>query len=371
MTNGGHSKKTSNDNDEKEDDNNENKDDQPAARAPSGGNRPHKTRATVSRSSQEGDSPERIVRRVGRPRKYHKTGPNDDNVSNSKKRSFSKVASPLSDPETPRQAKRQSREFPTKETPPSRMGSRSATRAQQNSPGGSFASDDSDDDDVYNAVDLISESEEEEPKLEKVEERMIIDSEEENDLHLDISLPNSPILHRSELPEFKLADGLFLSDVPFFEEQLSRGEAISAEDVASWNATEAFPRSRSEDRTTSTRKSKPRVRFQDVNTSDSSSSTSDDQIEYFPDLLMEHDRLDVSFRKMVEVDGEEILSGGSDGSGSYWDFRGSDDFELRSPGAVQTKDYVDSAGSSGSSGSSSGYESRFLNEQTDGNNTDC
>jgi hypothetical protein len=230
------------------------------------------------------------------------------------------------------------------------MGSRSATKAQQNSPGGSLISDDSDDDDVYNAVDLISESEDEEPSVEKLEERLIIDSEEENDLCLDISLPSSPILHRSDLSEFKLADGLFLSDVPFFEEQLSRGEAISAQDVASWNATEAFPRSRSEDLNT---KSKPRVRFQDVGSSDSSSSTSDDQLEFFPDLIMEQDRLDASFRQMIEND--DLRSGGSDGSGSYWDYRG-DDFA----GDVQMEN-----SSTGSSGSSSGYESGFFTKERD------
>lgn len=72
------------------------------------------------------------------------------------------------------------------------------------------------DDDVYNRVDLISDSEEDEPNIEHLEERNIIESEEADDLdtapaHLETALDG--------WEGFELEDGLFLEDVPFFHER--------------------------------------------------------------------------------------------------------------------------------------------------------
>lgn len=71
------------------------------------------------------------------------------------------------------------------------------------------------DSDVYNHVDLISESEEGEPNVEQVEERNIIESEEADDLNT-----TSANIEASDGWEgLELDDGLFLEDVPFFDEQ--------------------------------------------------------------------------------------------------------------------------------------------------------
>ena len=77
------------------------------------------------------------------------------------------------------------------------------------------------DDDVYNRVDLISDSEEDDPNVEQVEERNIIESEEADDLN------TAPA--KSEVSDgwegFELDDGLFLEDVPFFDEQYGRTDS--------------------------------------------------------------------------------------------------------------------------------------------------
>ena len=77
------------------------------------------------------------------------------------------------------------------------------------------------DDDVYNGVDMISESGEDEPNVEHVEERNIIESEETDGLN------NVPAKFESSdgWEGFELDDNLFLEDFPFFDEQYSRTDA--------------------------------------------------------------------------------------------------------------------------------------------------
>lgn len=71
------------------------------------------------------------------------------------------------------------------------------------------------DDDVYNRVDLISDSDEDEPTLEQLEEKNIIDSEEAE------ALDTAPAyLEASDGWEgFELEDGLLLEDIPLFDER--------------------------------------------------------------------------------------------------------------------------------------------------------
>ena len=70
------------------------------------------------------------------------------------------------------------------------------------------------DDDVYNRVDLISESEEDEPNIERLEERNIIKSEEADDF-----ITASANLEATDgCDRFELGDGSFLEDIPFFDE---------------------------------------------------------------------------------------------------------------------------------------------------------
>ena len=77
------------------------------------------------------------------------------------------------------------------------------------------------DDDVYNHVDLISDSEEDEPNVEQVEERNIIESEEADDLETG----PANLEASDEWEGFELEDGLFLEDIPFFDEQYGRTDS--------------------------------------------------------------------------------------------------------------------------------------------------
>lgn len=77
------------------------------------------------------------------------------------------------------------------------------------------------DDDVYNRVDMISDSEEYESKVEHVEERNIIESEETDGLN---NVPTN--LEASDGWEgLELDDGLSLEDFPFFDEQYGRTDS--------------------------------------------------------------------------------------------------------------------------------------------------
>lgn len=77
------------------------------------------------------------------------------------------------------------------------------------------------DSDVYNHVDLISESEEGEPNVEQVEERNIIESEEAHDLNTT----SANIEASDDWEGFELDGGLFLEEVPFFDEQYCRTDS--------------------------------------------------------------------------------------------------------------------------------------------------
>ena len=77
------------------------------------------------------------------------------------------------------------------------------------------------DDDVYNRVDLISDSEEDEPEVEHVEERNIIESEEAD------GLGTAPAIFEASdgWEGFELDRGLSLEDIPFFDEQYGRTDS--------------------------------------------------------------------------------------------------------------------------------------------------
>lgn len=94
-----------------------------------------------------------------------------------------------------------------------------------------------DDDDDYNGVDLISDSEEEEPTVEQLEEKVIIESEEEYDSNCRTP-PVLPSISSDGWPGFELEGDLFLSDVPYFDEQIGRTDpSILAEEIEIFNTT--------------------------------------------------------------------------------------------------------------------------------------
>ena len=205
------------------------------------------------------------------------------------------------------------------------------------------------DDEEYNAVDFISDSEEEEPRVEQLEEKMIIDSEEANES--DEKAPGplaAPNASSVEWEGFDLDDGIFLADVPFFDDEIGRtepnvlGSEIDVHDINALCTGTPLP--------SPTRR---RVRFADAEqhrSSNSSTYTSDAEDDVFPDLFLQQDSLDPYFRLLIENDNDagdgNIVS---DAEGSCWDLDDHENFELEKHGLAE---------SSGSAcGSSSGYES--------------
>jgi len=98
------------------------------------------------------------------------------------------------------------------------------------------------DDDDYNAVDMISDSDEGDPSVEKLEERAIIQSVEADD---DTALPS--ILKSTadgadqRWGGFDLDDGLFMADIPYFDEQIGRTDAsVLASDAQLFNSASVF-----------------------------------------------------------------------------------------------------------------------------------
>lgn len=208
------------------------------------------------------------------------------------------------------------------------------------------------DDDDYNGVDLISDSDEGEPDLEKLEERMIIDSEEENEE--TVFPPPSPFYAQDTSSDhwqgFHFDDGLFTSDVPFFDDQIGHIDSEPAATVPSSDST-TVPRHRSSSSPPPAR----RVRFADdivdgFNGAISTASSANDDI--FPDLFLNQDSLDPAFRQLIENDNDDHRQELIDAGLPFWDAEEGEDFQLEKHGLED--------GTSSEAGSSSGYESRFF-----------
>jgi len=206
------------------------------------------------------------------------------------------------------------------------------------------------DDDDYNGVDLISDSDEGEPDLEKLEERMIIDSEEENE-KIIFPLPSpfyAPGTSSDDWQGFQLDDGLFTSDVPFFDDQIGHIESEHFATVPNSDST-TVPRQRSSSSPPPAR----RVRFADdltggFNETISTASSANDDI--FPDLFLNQDSLDPAFRQLIENDNDDHRQELIDAGLAFRDAEEVDDFQLEKHGLEDC--------SSSEAGSSSGYESR-------------
>ena len=191
-----------------------------------------------------------------------------------------------------------------------------------------IATTDNSDDDDYNGVDLINDSEEEEPQVEQFEEQNIIESEEEN-----CASPGS-LAGVDEWNGIEFDGSLFPADVPFFDDQMIH-------DSADFMATDIEFTLRARQDSSPSPPPTRRVRFvEDVRrgSTDSSSTTDDDGPTMFQDLFMSQDALDPSFRRMIEDD--------------------NDGYSLEDViGATPSVFGEDEDGSSNGSGSSSGYES--------------
>ena len=200
------------------------------------------------------------------------------------------------------------------------------------------------DDDDYAGVDEISDSDEEEPDVEEVEEQAIIASEDE-----DAQTPRPSIDDdQSSWDGFETQEEILGENTQFFEDHIARGHAPDHDTEATvWN------HGLSEDDIGATR----RVHF-DIPGYDAAdeSSDSEDEGEIWPDLFVPQSSLDASFRKAIESNEDELLGGSSDGEGSYWDFNGEEPGNGVHGQQVQREEEDDDSLSNSSAGSS-GYES--------------
>lgn len=195
----------------------------------------------------------------------------------------------------------------------------------------------------YDGVDAISDSEEDEPDVEEVEEQAIIESEDYENFQ---STPRPSIEDdQSSWDGFdpNTQEDILGGNIAFFDEHITHRHALDHDtEAAMWSTTNGL----SESDTTR------HVRF-DLD-DDSSSTMTDNEDDIFPDIFVSQNSLDPGFLKAIENNQDEE-KWSSDGEGSYWDFNGDE------PGQTQRflaeeKDEEDSESSS--SAGSSGYESR-------------
>ncbi|KUJ07664.1 uncharacterized protein LY89DRAFT_601204 [Mollisia scopiformis] len=186
-------------------------------------------------------------------------------------------------------------------------------------------------DDDYGGVDQISDSEEDEPDVEVVEEQAIIESED------DQSTPR-PFQDEDEQQwegfEFHGQEEIMGQDTAFFEEQLLA--------LANASNSDLFHNA-SEDEAISTR----RVRF---NLSDDDTGEDEDD-GFFPDIFLPKDELDASFRREVDRDkGEEMMSDGS------WEFHDHELAEEEIAKAIEENEDEEDTDSDDVDEDSSGYD---------------
>lgn len=194
-------------------------------------------------------------------------------------------------------------------------------------------------DDDYAGVDLISDSEEDEPDVEVAEEQAIIESAEDDDEDDDdsVSTPRPSVDDDvSTWDGFSVdaSQDVLGEGTLFFDDHVGSIDAPDFDPEAALWASNILEPGSPEPR---------RVRF---NLSDSSSTASDNDDHLYPDLFMDQDSLAPSFRQRIENDDDEQNPSSEDGS--YWDFEGGD----RNPALDD-----DEASNSGESTGSSGYES--------------
>lgn len=147
---------------------------------------------------------------------------------------------------------------------------------------GSEASAEESSDDIYAGVDYITDADDEEGDVEKLEEMMILESEREHRI-----LPSSESAHQQWDGSEMFGDSMILPAASFFdEEQLYTAmETFGETDMASEAVETPVPR---------------RVHFEERSDSSSDSeSHSDDEI---PGDFLQQDSLDPQLRRMIEND---------------------------------------------------------------------
>ena len=196
------------------------------------------------------------------------------------------------------------------------------------------------DDEDYAGVDLISDSEEIDRTLEQIEEKIIIDSEEEDGV---FSTSNPFFI--SDWGDLDAMDDQFsISNVSLFEEQIHRAGHTESDAVLE-------PTAVLDEISLSNPPPRRRVRFADIleSASEGSAINSEDQDTTFPDLFLEQNHLDPSFRRAIEYS--------DDTPGAVFDpYAGWDGMQ----GSFGLHDDLGEEDSQSLCESSSGYESKFF-----------
>lgn len=159
--------------------------------------------------------------------------------------------------------------------------------SRQMANGADFGHYDSDSDDAYAAVDDITDGDDEDQNVEKLEELLILESEDD---HLDSVLNTPSITGSGDLAGPGLFDNdLLIPNANFFdEEQLYAAMETFGESDATSDAAVETPVPR-------------RVHFQESDSSSDSDSLTDDEI---PGDFLQQDSLDPQLRRMIESDNE-------------------------------------------------------------------
>ena len=183
----------------------------------------------------------------------------------------------------------------------------SASPAKQSARRASHHADNSSDDD-YAGVDLISDSEDDEPDVEAAEEQAIIESAEEDDGDNELADVPQPDNDQSSWNGFD-DEPVLGGDEAFFDDHMARSHAPDTlTHATTYNATHG--------NSSDERETPRRVRF------DLSASSEDEDDSMFPDIFLDQNSLDPGFRRIIESNHgiDEHMASSEDGS--YWDYRG-------------------------------------------------
>lgn len=217
---------------------------------------------------------------------------------------------------------------------------------------------DAGEDDDYNDVDLLSDSDEEDSQLRKLEETIMsgdggLDAEEDDALARRLSLSSAG----SDLAYLSFNDSHLFSETPF-DQTLAHLDPdhlfLNTEPLFGGDKTPLARQTSQESNAT-----QRRVRFQDeVDVSDGASSDTDQDQEdvdtdFFPDLFVQQDHLDPTFRALIEQDDHDVYMDNDSDTGSYWDFE-ADEMRMLAMDADE-----DDSDNSDSTAGSSGYECMF------------
>ncbi|GAB7355571.1 hypothetical protein MBLNU459_g6043t1 [Dothideomycetes sp. NU459] len=216
-------------------------------------------------------------------------------------------------------------------------------------------------DDDYKSVENLSDWDGEDVQLRRQEEKMMwtgdrddgsLGADDEETLARRLSLSSTS----SDLAYLAFNDDNYLFSETAFDQSVAHldpDHLLLDADLIFGDKTPLARQTSHESSTT-----QRRVRFQDeLDMSDGNSSDSDQDNDFFPDLFVQQDHLDPTFRAMIEDDHDLYMDDDSDAA-SCWDFE-ADEMRL-----LDMDDEDDDDSDSDSSAGSSGYES------DDGDTTD-